>query len=87
MEDETWREGGETYNTGDTPDIGSRAPFCTEDDFGTTILPGLNVVGKMVIDPGSIAEISNLDGDPFGRVVITVARVLIRAAIYVGDGL
>lgn len=79
--------GGGTYDAGDTPDIGSRTPFCTKDDFGTTILPGLNVVGEMVIDPGGITEISNLDGDPFGRIVVTVARVLIRVAIYVGDGL
>lgn len=67
----------ETYDAGDTPDIGRRTPFCAEDDFGTAILPGLDVVGEMVVDPSGIAEISDLDCDAFGSVVVAIARVLV----------
>ena len=49
--------------TGSGPDVGRGAPLCTEDDFGAAILAGLDVVGKMVICPGGVAKIGNLDGD------------------------
>ncbi|KAI6771839.1 hypothetical protein HG531_009464 [Fusarium graminearum] len=38
-------------------------PFGTQNHFGRSILSRLNVVGKVVVDPASIAQICNLDAD------------------------
>ena len=40
------------YQTRSTPDVGSRSPLCAENHLWTSILPRLNVIGKMMVDPG-----------------------------------
>ncbi len=42
----------ETYDAGHTPYVRTRAPPRTEDDFRTPVLPCLDVVGEVVLDPG-----------------------------------
>lgn len=49
--------------TSHRPAIRSIIPFVSKDDFRTPVLPGLDVVGKVVIDVASISEIRNLHLD------------------------
>lgn len=42
-----------TYHAGYAPDVSASSPFSAEDDFGTAILPGLDIVREVVLDPGS----------------------------------
>jgi hypothetical protein len=44
------REGA--YQTRSTPDVSRRSPLCAEDHLWASVLPGLNVIGKVVVDPG-----------------------------------
>lgn len=53
------KEWGKAYDTGYTPDISTCSPFGAKDDFRTTILPCLNVVGEMMLDPGSCVRMIN----------------------------
>lgn len=43
------REGA--YQTRSTPDVGSGSPLCAENHLWTSVLPRLNVIGKVVVDP------------------------------------
>jgi hypothetical protein len=54
-----------SYHCGHTPNVGAGAPFAAEYDFWGAILPGLDVVCKVVSDPTRVSEIGNLDGDGF----------------------
>lgn len=55
--------GGIPYHSCHTPYISASTPFGTQNHFGRSILSRLNVVGKVVVDPASIAQICNLDAD------------------------
>ena len=52
-----------TYHASHTPDVSTRSPFGTQDDFGGSILPRLDIVGEMMSNPASVTEIGNLDRD------------------------
>ena len=52
----------DAYHAGHTPDIGTRTPLGTENDFWRAVLSRLDVVGKVMPDPAGVAKISNLDG-------------------------
>ena len=54
---------GGTYHGSHAPYVGAGAPFRAEDDLGRPILPSLDVVGEVVVDPARVAEIGNLDTD------------------------
>ena len=41
----------DAYQTCSTPDVGSRPPLCAENHLWTSVLPRLNVIGEMVVDP------------------------------------
>ena len=58
-----WVAGGsrQAYHSSHTPDISTRAPFGTENNFWRPILSGLDVVCEMVTDPACIPKICNLD--------------------------
>ena len=67
-----------------TPNICTRTPFGAQNDFRGTILPGLDVIGKVMTDPASVAQISNLDRDDVyrgglgGRIVDFLLRILFQ---------
>jgi hypothetical protein len=49
-----------THHCSHAPDVGTSAPFGSEDDFWGSVLSGLNVIGEVVAHPAGIAQISNL---------------------------
>lgn len=53
----------EAYHGCHAPNVSAGTPFGPENNFGRSILSGLNVVGKMMAYPACIAQVGNLDGD------------------------
>lgn len=49
------------------PAVRSVVPLVTEDDFWTPVLPGLDIVGEMVIDVTGITQVGNFHFDLFIR--------------------
>ena len=56
-------EAGFSYHCGHTPDVGTCAPFGSEDDLWRAVLSGLDIVREVVTDPASITQIGNLYGN------------------------
>ena len=59
----------EFYHCGHAPDVGTCAPFGSEDDFWRAVLSGLNIVREVVTDPAGITQVGNLDGNDFYIIV------------------
>jgi hypothetical protein len=55
------------HQTRGTPHVGTGTPRCTQDDLRAAILPGLDVIDEMVVYPGRIAQVDDLDGQPLGH--------------------
>lgn len=53
------------YHSRHTPDIGTGAPFGTQNHLRRPVLSGLNIISKVMVDPAGISKIRNLDTDNF----------------------
>lgn len=55
--------GWRTYHRSHTPNIGTGAPFCAQDHLRRSVLPRLDIIREVVVNPARVAQISNLDTD------------------------
>lgn len=59
--------GRATHHGGHAPDVSAGPPFGSKNDLWRAVLPGLDVVGEVMIDPAGIAQVRNLDTDKLKR--------------------
>ena len=62
--------GSSAYHCGHAPDIGAGTPFRPENDLGRPVLPRLDIVREVVVDPAGVAEVRNFNADDIERVRI-----------------
>lgn len=51
------------YHGRHAPHVGTRSPLSTEDNLGGPVLPRLDVVREVVVNPARVTKIGNLHAD------------------------
>jgi len=51
----------QTYHGRHAPNVGTSAPLGSKNDLRRSILPRLDIIGEMMSNPTSVAEVSNFD--------------------------
>lgn len=67
-----------TYHGSHAPNICAGSPFRTQYDLRRSVLPRLDIICEVMIDPAGVSQIRNLDADDVERVGILCLALLAR---------
>lgn len=68
---------GMAHHCSHAPDIGTGAPFRAQDHLGRPILPSLDIIRKVVINPARVTQVGNLDANDVETESIIVGLALL----------